>query len=415
MRGGAGARCRPPEAAEAPRATPAGPRHGVSRWCTTPGGAPPDGSGVRRARPGGTLRGGPTRGTDARRDRAGRSGGAPARRRQARPRAGQRPGHAPGSIQRPVVWSRGARSAFADMSRSVSVAPAGVNPRPWPPNALPTRPHVHPSHRLRPALSPTPRPVRGPTSAAENRGRNSWPRNAAATLSPGSAPAHRPRGPGLGVPDGPGRRRAGSARRLFRILPEEPGASGAMGPPRARRAEGKHRKAEGRSCTGRTRVPRRPGGPDGVRGMRCRAGRARRDPKETAWAATCGASCACGPAGAGTGPRPPGHDRGLGRRRGPAGVHARRPVPYRDSGRTPIARLADHAAARRHHAPSGPGLIRQDLGTALGASRARPRSRITPPSPRRGPGMIGGHTPEGVPPRARPDRPDAPSPPEETA
>ncbi len=201
-------------------------------------------------------------------DRVGRSGGAPARRRQARPRAGQRPGHAPGSIQRPVVWSRGARSAFADMSRSVSVAPAGVNPRPWPPNALPTCPHIHPAHRLRPALSPTPRPVSGPTSAAENRGRNSWPRNAAATLSPGSAPAHRPRGPG----------------------------------------------------------------------------RAGHDPKETAWAATCGASCACGAsasAAAGTDPRPPGHDRGLGRRRGPAGVHARRPVPYRGSARTPIARLAD--------------------------------------------------------------------------
>lgn len=322
-----------------------------------PGGAPPlevhhrTGAGVGRAWPGRTLRGGPPRGTDAGRDRVGRSGGAPARRRQARPRAGQRPGHAPGSVQRPVVWSRGARSAFADMSRSVSVAPARVNPRPWPPNTSPACPRAHPEHRLRPALSPSPRPVHGPTSAAENRGRNSRPRNAAATVSPGSAAAHRPRGPGRGVPEGPGRRRAGSASAATR------GASA----PAARRL-------------------RRPPA----------QARTRRGMSEA---------------------RPP---AGSGRR-------ARSPPLSRTAAppRRLLTRLADQAGARCHPAPSGPGPVRQAPEETAGASRARPRSRITPPSPTRGTRHDRGTHPRGAScgsgrireRRARPDRHDSPSPP----
>lgn len=149
---------------------------------------------------------------------------------QTRPRAGQRPGHAPGSVQRPVVWSRGARSAFADMSRSVSAAPAGVNPRPRPPSAPLDRLDVHPADHVRPAVSSTPGPAHRPTRTAEKRGRISWPRNAAATRSPGSTPTARgadptppprartpgacPRGPASG-----GRLRPGDGRRR----PQPPG------------------------------------------------------------------------------------------------------------------------------------------------------------------------------------------------
>lgn len=155
-----------------------------------PLGVPRNGNGTGRLRP---------RRAPAGRHRAGagrtRSAGAPDRRGQARPGAGQRPGHSPGAVRRPGVWSRGARSAFADMSRSVSAAPAGVNPRPEPPNAPLAGFRVHPAHPLQPALFPALRPARGLTSTAEKRGRISWPRNAAATRSPGSAPAPRPRGP----------------------------------------------------------------------------------------------------------------------------------------------------------------------------------------------------------------------------
>lgn len=180
---------------------PGRPRHGTCPvGCP---GAPPlevprDGNGS-----GGRGSGGPARwpcGAPAGRHRAWagrtRSAGAPDRRGQARPRAGQRPGHSPGAVRRPGVWSRGARSAFADMPRSVSAAPAGVNPRPWPPNAPLADLRVHPVHPLRPALSPALRPARHLTSAAEKRGRISWPRNAAATRSPRSAPDPGSRHPG---------------------------------------------------------------------------------------------------------------------------------------------------------------------------------------------------------------------------
>lgn len=130
---------------------------------TTPGGAP----GQDRIGHAALRR------TGASRDRAGRtrSAGPPDRRGQAQPGAGQRPGHSPGTVRRPGVRSRGARSAFADMSRSVSAARAGVNPRPRPPKAPLTSPRAHPAHPVRPALSPMPRPL----SPLHPDGRKAWP------------------------------------------------------------------------------------------------------------------------------------------------------------------------------------------------------------------------------------------------
>ncbi|CAM5425364.1 hypothetical protein SAVIM40S_05522 [Streptomyces avidinii] len=60
-----------------------------------------------------------------------------------------------------------------------------VNPRPQPPNAPARGPPAHPDHPLRPALSSVPRTAHHPLPTAENRGRISCPRNAAATRSPG--------------------------------------------------------------------------------------------------------------------------------------------------------------------------------------------------------------------------------------
>lgn len=207
------------------------------------------------------------------RNRAGPSGGAPARRGQARPGAGQRPGHAPGSVQRPVVWSRGARSAFADMSRSVSAAPAGVNPRARPPNGPVTLPHAHPAHRLRPARSSTRRATRGAAPAAEKRGRNSWPRNAAAMRSPGSAPDPAPTGPGTRA------RRAfmsrGHLRRRSRPsarLTDQAGLQRPLGPP--------HR--SGRTPAPLARPLRIPGLPDPARPLRIPPGPRRPTPPRTA-------------------------------------------------------------------------------------------------------------------------------------
>ncbi len=110
---------------------PGGRRPGRAR---APGVDPQARSG--RARPGGrsveAVREGASRGGPVGRGPGGRAGGGQA------VGAGQRPGHSPGSVQRPGVWSRVARSSVADMARRLSAPPPPVNPLPRPPGVAGT-------------------------------------------------------------------------------------------------------------------------------------------------------------------------------------------------------------------------------------------------------------------------------------
>ncbi len=146
------------------------------------------------------LRGGPAGGTDAGRGRTGPGPGGPVRRGAGSAASGAAEGRTAARTRARLgteaggVEPRGEECVRGHVPERVS-GPGGGQP----PTAATERPPRPPP---RPPRTPpttctftTSRPVHGPTSAAEKRGRISWPRNAAATRSPGSTPARRPRGP----------------------------------------------------------------------------------------------------------------------------------------------------------------------------------------------------------------------------
>lgn len=215
------------------------PWHGASRWCTTPGGAPPDGSGVGRAWPGGGPARRPHGGAPT---RAGTGWAGQAGRRLGGVRLGRGPDSGPDT--RPARYrgrwcgaaGRGMRSrtcpGACQRPRRGSTPDRG---RRTPPSPAPTStPHTAYDLRFPPPVDPSTDPPRRPKSVAGFHGPAMRPPRVRRDPPPLSARGARARGRARRPPAarrGPARAptaqstRAGTPRRRS-------GAATPHGPPR---------------------------------------------------------------------------------------------------------------------------------------------------------------------------------------